>query len=147
MLRGIPLVDLAYLHQKGPVGECAVLQKAEDRTGATVSLTPEATQMVRDGGEQEPRLPYLFPIPQSEGRHGSSIPGIPVGTQGIQPAAGSTQAVPGNAVGTQYLCSQTPGPQWPTICEIHPGIISGSHGALLHHGDRNLSEAFQQQKD
>ena len=39
---------------------------------------------------------------------------------------------------------------WATMayhCEIHPGIISEAMGALLHHGDGNLSEAFQQQKD
>ena len=75
------------------------------------------------------------------------IPGIPVGTQGIQPAAGSTQAVPGNAVGTQYLCSQTHLGHNGLPLRDTPRNHIGSHGALLHHGDGNLSEAFQQQKD
>lgn len=93
--------------QKGLAGECAVLQKAEDGTGADRVTHTRSHADGQDGGEQEPRLPLSVSHPAERGRHGSRILGIPVGTQGIQPAAGSTQAVPGNAVGTQYLCSET----------------------------------------
>ena len=147
MLRGIPFVDLAYLHKKGLAGECAVLQKAEDGTGADRVTHTRSHADGQDGGEQEPRLPLSVSHPAERGRYGSGIPGIPVGTQGIQPAAGSTQAVPGNAVGTQHLCSQTHlGYNGLPLRDTSRNHI-GSHGALLHHGDGNLSEAFQQQKD
>ena len=147
MLRGIPFVDLAYLHKKGLAGECAVLQKAEDGTGADRVTHTRSHADGRDGGEQEPRLPLSVSHPAERGRHGSRIPGIPVGTRGIQPAAGSTRAVPGNAVGTQYLCSQTHLGHNGLPLRDTPRNHIGSHGALLHHGDGNLSEAFQQQKD
>ena len=145
--QGIPFVDLAYLHKKGPAGECTVLQKTEDRTGADRVTHTRGHADGQDGGEQEPRLPLSVPHPAERGRHGSSIPGIPVSTQGIQPAAGSTQAVPGNAVGTQHLCSQTHLGHNGLPLRDTPRNHIGSHGALLHHGDGNLSEAFQQQKD
>ena len=93
--------------QKGLAGECAVLQKAEDGTGADRVTHTRSHADGQDGGEQESRFPLSVSHSAERGRYGSGIPGIPVGTQGIQPAAGSTQAVPGNAVGTQYLCSQT----------------------------------------
>ena len=133
--------------QKGPAGECAVLQKAEDGTGADRVTHTRSHADGQDSSGQEPRFPLSVPHPAERGRHGSSIPGIPVGTQGIQPAAGSTQAVPGNAVGTQYLCSQTHLGHNGLPLRDTPRNHIGSHGALLHHGDGNLSEAFQQQKD
>ena len=147
MLRGIPFVDLAYLHKKGPAGECAVLQKAEDGTGADRVTHTRSHADGQDGGEQESRFPLSVSHSAERGRYGSGIPGIPVGTQGIQPAAGSTQAMPGNAVGTQHLCSQTHLGHNGLPLRDTPRNHIGSHGALLHHGDGNLSEAFQQQKD
>ena len=87
--------------QKGPAGECTVLQKAEDGTGADRVTHTRSHADGQDGGEQEPRLPLSVSHPAERGRHGSGIPGIPVGTQGIQPTFGSTQTMLGNAVGTQ----------------------------------------------
>ena len=133
--------------QKGLAGECAVLQKAEDGTGADRVTHTRSHADGQDGGEQESRFPLSVSHSAERGRYGSSISGIPVGTQGIQPAAGSTQAVPGNAVGTQHLCSQTHLGHNGLPLRDTPRNHIGSHGALLHHGDGNLSEAFQQQKD
>ena len=87
--------------QKGPAGECTVLQKAEDGTGTDRVTHTRSHADGQDGGGQEPRLPLSVSHPAERGRYGSGIPGIPVGTQGIQPAFGSAQAVSGNAVGTQ----------------------------------------------
>ena len=80
MLRGIPFVDLAYLHKKGPAGECTVLQKAEDGTGADRVTHTRSHADGQDGGEQESRLTLSVSHPAERGRHGSRIPGIPVGT-------------------------------------------------------------------
>ncbi len=122
MLRGIPFVDLAYLHKRDLQGNVLSYRRRKTGRALTVSLTPEAMQMVRMVADKEPRLPLsVFPILQSEEGYGSRIPGIPVGTQGIQPAAGSTQAV-------LWECSRhsapmrpdTPGPQWLTIARYTP---------------------------
>lgn len=147
MLRGIPFVDLAYLHKRDLQGNVLSYRRRKTGRALTVSLTPEAMQMVRMVANRNPDSPLSVSHPAERGRHGSRIPGIPVGTQGIQPAAGSTQAVPGNAVGTQYLCSQTHLGHNGLPLRDTPRNHIGSHGALLHHGDGNLSEAFQQQKD
>ena len=133
--------------QKGPAGKYTIVQTTEDGTGADRITHTRSHADGQDGGEQEPRLPLSVSHPAERGRHGSGIPGIPVGTQGIQPAAGSTQAVPGNAVGTQYLCSQTHLGHNGLPLRDTPRNHIGSHGTLLHHGDGNLSETFQQQKD
>ena len=133
--------------QKGPAGECTVLQKAEDGTGTDRVTHTRSHADGQDGGGQEPRLPLSVSHPAERGRYGSRIPGIPVGTQGIQPAFGSTQTVSGNAVGTQHLCGQTYLGHNGLPLRDTPRNHIGSHGALLHHGDGNLSEAFQQQKD
>ena len=146
MLRGIPFVDLAYLHKRDLQGNVLSYRRRKTGRALTVSLTPEAMQMVRWWRTGTPTPPICFPSCRAR-RHGSRIPGIPVGTQGIQPAAGSTQAVPGNAVGTQYLCSQTHLGHNGLPLRDTPRNHIGSHGTLLHHGDGNLSEAFQQQKD
>ena len=147
MLRGIPFVDLAYLHKRDLQGNVLSYRRRKTGRALTVSLTPEAMQMVRMVANRNPDSPLSVSHSAERGRYGSSIPGIPVGTQGIQPAAGSTQAVPGNAVGTQHLCSQTHLGHNGLPLRDTPRNHIGSHGALLHHGDGNLSEAFQQQKD
>ena len=133
--------------QKGPAGKYTIVQTTEDGTGADRVTHTRSHANGQDGGEQESRFPLSVSHSAERGRYGSGIPGIPVGTQGIQPAAGSTQAVPGNAVGTQHLCSQTHLGHNGLPLRDTPRNHIGSHGTLLHHGDGNLSEAFQQQKD
>ncbi len=147
MLRGIPFVDLAYLHKRDLQGNVLSYRRRKTGRALTVSLTPEAMQMVRIVADRNPDSPICSPSCRARKARKQSIPGIPVGTQGIQPAAGSTQAVPGNAVGTQHLCSQTHLGYNGLPLRDTPRNHLGSHGALLHHGDGNLSEAFQQQKD
>ncbi len=146
MLRGIPFVDLAYLHKGTCRGMCCLTEGGR-RTGADRVTHTRSHADGQDGGEQESRFPLSVSHSAERGRYGSGIPGIPVGTQGIQPAAGSTQAVPGNAVGTQHLCGQTYLGHNGLPLRDTPRNHIGSHGALLHYGDGNLSEAFQQQKD
>ena len=148
MLRGIPFVDLAYLHKRDLQGNTLSYRRRKTGRALTVSLTPEAMQMVRMVADRNPDSPLSVSHPAERGRYGSGIPGIPVGTQGIQPTFGS-------APGSVWECSRhsapmqpdTPGATMAYHCEIHPGIISEAMGHSLHHGDGNLSEAFQQQKD
>ena len=145
MLRGIPFVDLAYLHKRDLQGNTLSYRRRKTGRALTVALTPEAMQMIRLMASRNQDSPYLFPILHSE--EGTEAAYREYQSALIQPAAGSTQAVPGNAVGTQYLCSQTHLGHNGLPLRDTPRNHIGSHGALLHHGDGNLSEAFQQQKD
>ena len=146
MLRGIPFVDLAYLHKRDLQGNTLSYRRRKTGRALTVSLTPEAMQMVRIIANKDKDSPYLFPILQSE--------------EGTEAAYREYQSAL-RAFNQRWQCS---GSVWE--CSRHsvvmPRDILGppclplrdtsrnhirSHGALLHHSDGNLSEAFQQQKD
>ena len=62
MLRGIPFVDLAYLHKRDLQGNVLSYRRRKTGRALTVSLTPEAMQMVRMVANRNPDSPYLFPI-------------------------------------------------------------------------------------
>ncbi len=66
MLRGIPFVDLAYLHKRDLQGNTLSYRRRKTGRALTVSLTPEAMQMVRIIANKDKDSPYLFPILQSE---------------------------------------------------------------------------------
>ena len=66
MLRGIPFVDLAYLHKRDLQGNILSYRRRKTGRALTVSLTPEAMQMVRIIANKDKDSPYLFPILQSE---------------------------------------------------------------------------------
>ncbi len=116
-------------------GMCCLTQKAEDGTGADRVTHTQSHADGQDGGEQDPDSPICFPFCRA--RYGSGIPGIPVGTQGIQPAAGSTQAMPGNAVGTQHLQPDTPGHNGLPLRDT-PRIISEAMG----HSSITVTETY-----
>ena len=62
MLRGIPFVDLAYLHKRDLQGNVLSYRRRKTGLALTVSLTPEAMQMVRIIANKDKDSPYLFPI-------------------------------------------------------------------------------------
>ncbi len=120
MLRGIPFVDLAYLHKRDLQGNVLSYRRRKTGRALTVSLTPEAMQMVRMVANRNPDSPYLFPILQSE--------------EGRKPHTGNTSRHSGDSTsgwqysGSAWECSRhsvpmqpdTPGPQWLTIARYIP---------------------------
>ncbi len=121
MLRGIPFVDLAYLHKRDLQGNTLSYRRRKTGTGTNRVTHTRSHADGQDGGGQEPRLPLSVSHPAERGRYGSRIPGIPVGTQGIQPAFGSAQAVSGNAVGTPVVMPRDIlGPPWLTTARYIP---------------------------
>ena len=66
MLRGIPFVDLAYLHKRDLQGNTLSYRRRKTGRALTVSLTPEAMQMIKMVASRDQDSPYLFPILQSE---------------------------------------------------------------------------------
>ena len=66
MMRGLPFVDLAFLHKKDLQGN--VLSYRRRKTGRTlrVLLSPEALQLVHMVSNKDENSPYLFPILRSK---------------------------------------------------------------------------------
>ncbi len=133
MLRGIPFGS-GIPAQKGPAGECAVLQKAEDGT-LTVYSSPEAMQMVRMVANRNP-TPYLSHSAE-RGRYGSGIPGIPVGTQGFNQRLAVLRQCLGMQSALSTYAADTPGPQWLPLRDT-PGIISEAMG----HSSITVTETY-----
>ena len=65
MLRGIPFVDLAYLHKRDLQGNTLSYRRRKTGRALTVSLTPEAMQMVRMLADRDPDYPYLL-LPENK---------------------------------------------------------------------------------
>ena len=118
MLRGIPFVDLAYLHKRDLQGNTLSYRRRKTGRALTVSLTPEAMQMVRIIANKDKDSPYLFPILQSE--------------EGTEAAYREYQSAL-----SSYAARHT----WATMayhCEIHPGIISEAMG----HSSITVTETY-----
>ena len=118
MLRGIPFVDLAYLHKRDLQGNTLSYRRRKTGRALTVSLTPEAMQMVRMIANKDKDSPYLFPILQSE--------------EGTEAAYREYQSAL-----SSYAARHT----WATMayhCEIHPGIISEAMG----HSSITVTETY-----
>ena len=139
MLRGIPFVDLAYLHKKGPAGECAVLQKAEDGTGADrVTHTRSHADGQDSSGQGTPIPPICSPILQSEEgteaayrEYRSALRGFNQRLAVLRQCLGMQSAL------STYAARHT----WATMayhCEIHPGIISEAMG----HSSITVTETY-----
>ena len=144
MLRGDSFVDLAYLHKRD-LQECAVLQKAEDGTGADRVIDTRSHADGQNGGEQESRILLIYsPFCRARKvrkRH----------TGNTRRHSGDSTSVWQHS-GSAWECSRHSVPMqpdtWATMayhCDTSRNHI-GSHGALLHHGDGNLSEAFSNRK-
>mgnify|MGYP002242824966 CR=1 FL=1 len=125
--------------QKGLAGECAVLQKAEDGTGADRVTHTRSHADGENNSKQGQGLSLFIPHITKWGRHGSGIPGIPGGAQGIQPTSGecSRQCLGMQSALSSYAARHT----WATMayhCEIHPGIISEAMG----HSSITVTETY-----
>ena len=124
MLRGIPFVDLAYLHKRDLQGNTLSYRRRKTGRALTVSLTPEAMQMVRMIANKDKDSPYLFPILQSEEGTEAAYREY----QAALRAFNQRLAVLRQCLGMQSaLSSYAARHTWATMayhCEIHPGIIS-----------------------
>ncbi|KAB3899957.1 tyrosine-type recombinase/integrase, partial [Bacteroides uniformis] len=138
MLRGIPFVDLAYLHKRDLQGNILSYRRRKTGRALTVSLTPEAMQMVRIIANKDKDSPYLFPILQSE--EGSEAAYREY--QSALRAFNQRLAVLRQCLGMQSaLSSYAARHTWATMayhCEIHPGIISEAMG----HSSITVTETY-----
>ena len=122
-------------------GTCRnVLSYRRRKTGRalTVSLTPEAMQMVRMVANRNPDSPYLFPILQSEEGTEAAYREY----QSALRAFNQRLAVLRQCLGMQSaLSTYAARHTWATMayhCEIHPGIISEAMG----HSSITVTETY-----
>lgn len=128
MLRGIPFVDLAYLHKRDLQGNVLSYRRRKTGRALTVMLTPEVMQLVRLVADRDLDSPYLFPILQSEEgseaayrEYQSALRGFNRRLSTLKQSIGMKSAL------STYAARHT----WATMayhCEIHPGIISEAMG-------------------
>ena len=138
MLRGIPFVDLAYLHKRDLQGNVLSYRRRKTGRALTVSLTPEAMQMVRMVANRNPDSPYLFPILQSEEGTEAAYREYQSALRGFnQRLAVLRQCLGMQSALSTYAARHT----WATMayhCEIHPGIISEAMG----HSSITVTETY-----
>lgn len=128
MLRGIPFVDLAYLHKRDLQGNTLSYRRRKTGRALTVSLTPEAMQMIQLVANKNQDSPYLFPILQSEEgseaayrEYQSALRAFNQRLSVLRQCLGMKSAL------STYAARHT----WATMayhCEIHPGVISEAMG-------------------
>ena len=117
-----------------------VLSYRRRKTGRalTVSLTPEAMQMVRMVANRNPDSPYLFPILQSEEGTEAAYREYQSALRGFnQRLAVLRQCLGMQSALSTYAARHT----WATMayhCEIHPGIISEAMG----HSSITVTETY-----
>ena len=138
MLRGIPFVDLAYLHKRDLQGNTLSYRRRKTGRALTVSLTPEAMQMIRMVASRDQDSPYLFPILQSEEgteaayrEYQSALRGFNQRLNILRRCLGMKSSL------STYAARHT----WATMayhCEIHPGIISEAMG----HSSITVTETY-----
>lgn len=138
MLRGIPFVDLAYLHKRDLQGNVLSYRRRKTGRALTVSLPPEAMQMVGMVANKDKESPYLFPILQSE-------EGTEAAYREYQSALRAFNRrlnILGQCRGMRSaLSSYAARHTWATMayhCEIHPGIISEAMG----HSSITVTETY-----
>ena len=137
MMRGLPFVDLAFMHKQDLQGN--VLSYRRQKTGRylRVTLSDEAMQLVRLMANKDEKSPYLFPILHSE-------EGTEAAYREYQTALRSFNhqlAILGKKWGIKSISSYSARHTWATMayyCEIHPGIISEAMG----HSSITVTETY-----
>ena len=137
LMRGLPFVDLAYLHKQDLQGN--ILSYRRQKTGRylRVTLSDEAMQLVRLMANKDETSPYLFPILHSE-------EGTEAAYREYQTALRSFNhqlAILGKKWGIRSISSYSARHTWATMayyCEIHPGIISEAMG----HSSITVTETY-----
>ena len=138
MLRGIPFVDLAYLHKRDLQGNTLSYRRRKTGRALTVALTPEAMQMIRLVASRNQDSPYLFPILHSEEGTEAAYREYQSALRCFnQRLAVLRQCLGMKSALSTYAARHT----WATMayhCEIHPGIISEA----MEHSSITVTETY-----
>lgn len=138
MLRGLPFVDLAYLRKRDLCDNVITYRRRKTGRSLSVTLTPEAMELVEKYRNRDSSSPYLFSLLKS--------------AEGTQEAYHEYQvalrnynrqlSLLGKSIGLKNkLSSYTARHTWATTayhCEIHTGIISEAMG----HSSITVTETY-----
>ncbi len=128
LLRGLPFVDLAYLKKKDLDGNVLTYRRRKTGRQLSVTLTPEAMDLVRKYMNTDMKSPYLFSlITAGEGTR-EAYREYQLGLRNFNYQLTLLKGVLGF---TSDLSSYTARHTWATMAyysEVHPGIISEAMG-------------------
>lgn len=138
LMRGLPFVDLAFLHKKDLQGNVLSYRRRKTGRALRVVLSPKAMQLVQMMANKDPDSPYLFPIIRSEDGSEAAYREYQSALRcfNYQLSALKRSMGMGSHLST-YAARHT----WATMayyCEIHPGIISEAMG----HSSINITETY-----
>lgn len=128
MLRGLPFVDMAYLHKKDLTGNTITYRRRKTGRQLTVLLPLEAMNIVKQYMNTNPDSPYLFPILSKLESSKETYREYQLALRMFN----YQLALLAKILGIESnLSSYTARHTWATLayyCEIHPGIISEAMG-------------------
>lgn len=138
LLRGLPFVDLAYLRKSDLRDNVITYRRRKTGRPLSVTLTPEAMNLLKKYMNPDSSSPYLFPLLNSR-------EGTEAAYREYQLALRSFNqqlTLLGELLGLDdRLSSYTARHTWATTayyCEIHPGIISEAMG----HSSITVTETY-----
>ncbi|WOG21315.1 tyrosine-type recombinase/integrase [Bacteroides thetaiotaomicron] len=138
LLRGLPFVDLAYLRKSDLRDNVITYRRRKTGRPLSVTLTPEAMNLLKKYMNPDSSSPYLFPLLNSR-------EGTEAAYREYQLALRSFNqqlTLFGELLGLDdRLSSYTARHTWATTayyCEIHPGIISEAMG----HSSITVTETY-----
>ena len=138
LLRGLPFVDLAYLRKSDLRDNVIIYRRRKTGRPLSVTLTPEALELLKKYMNRDSHSPYLFPLLKSG-------EGTKEAYREYQLALRSFNqqlTLLGEVLGlNDRLSSYTARHTWATTayyCEIHPGIISEAMG----HSSIKVTETY-----
>lgn len=128
LLRGLPFVDLAYMHKKDLQGNTITYHRRKTGRQLTVMVPPEAMRLIEIYMDTNPHSPYLFSIINStEG----TIEAYREYQKALRIFNHQLTLLAKTLKIHSSLSSYTARHTWATLayhCEIHPGIISEAMG-------------------
>lgn len=127
LTRGLPFVDLAYLHKQDLRGN--VLSYRRQKTGRSlrVTLSEEAMRLVELMKNNDEGSPYLFPILRSAAGSEAAYHEYQLALRNFNHRLSELGKERGIASLSSYAARHT----WATVayhCEVHPGVISEAMG-------------------
>lgn len=138
LLRGLPFVDLAYMHKNDLNENVITYRRRKTGRQLTVTVPPDAMDLLGQYMSTDANSPYLFPILRSKEDSKEAYREYQLALRIFN----SQLALLGNVLGihtnlSTYAARHT----WATMayhCEIHPGIISEAMG----HSSITVTETY-----
>lgn len=139
LLRGIPFVDLVCMKRGNLKGHVLTYRRRKTDRLLSVSLTREATTIIRTYINKNKHSPYLFPFLQAKDGSAAAYREYQLALRRFNASLNHLRTYTGT--GLPPISSYTARHTWATLayhCEIHPGIISEAMG----HSSITVTETY-----